>query len=92
MSDLFDWDLDKAAENLRNHGVSFDEAETAATSPLARFFPDPDHSLVEPRFWAIGYSSLGRLLVVVISFGGLKPRIISARRASKRERRVYEER
>lgn len=88
----FDWDPAKAAENVRVHGVSFEEAETAVTHPLARTFPDPGHSDTEPRFWTIGYSVLGRLLVVVTSEGGIRPRLISARRASKRERRVYEQR
>ena len=60
--------------------------------PLARIFPDPNHSTGEPRFWTICYSVEERMLVVVTSEGGTKPRIISARRATKRERRVYEQR
>jgi uncharacterized protein len=92
MSEYFDWDPDKAAANLRDHGVSFEAAETAALHPLARIFPDPDHSSREPRFWTVGYSNLGRLLLVVTSEGGIKPRIISAWRATKRERRDYERR
>lgn len=88
----YGWDPIKAAENLRIHGVSFDEAESALNDPLARMFPDSRHSTDEPRFWTIGYSNLWRLLVMVTSEGDHRPRIISARRATKRERRVYEQR
>ena len=86
----FDWDPDKAIENEWLHGVSFDEAETAVNHPLARTVPDPEHSGLEERFRTIGWSDLGRLLVVVTSEGGPRPRIISAWRATKRERREYE--
>ena len=88
----FDWDPDKAIENEWLHGVSFDEAETAVNHPLARTVPDPEHSGLEERFRTIGWSDLGRLLVVVTSEGGPRPRIISAWRATKRERNAYERR
>lgn len=88
----FDWDPDKAIENEWQHGVSFDEAETAVNSPLSRTVPDLEHSSMEDRWRTIGWSDLGRLLVVVTSEGGPRPRIISAWRATKRERNAYEKR
>ena len=88
----FDWDPDKAGENEWQHGVSFDEAETAVNHPLSRTVPDLEHSSLEERFRTIGWSDLGRLLVVVTSEGGPRPRIISARRATKRERNADEQR
>ena len=88
----FDWDPDKAIENEWQHGVSFDEAETAINSPLSRTVPDLEHSSMEDRWRTIGWSDLGRLLVVVTSEGGPRPRIISAWRATKRERNAYEQR
>jgi hypothetical protein len=88
----FDWDPDKATENEWQHGVSFDEAETAMNSPLSRTVPDLEHSSMEDRWRTIGWSDLGRLLVVVTSEGGPRPRIISAWRATKRERNAYEQR
>ena len=88
----FDWDPDKAIENEWQHGVSLDEAETAVNSPLSRTVPDLEHSSLEERFRTIGWSDLGRLLVVVTSEGGPRPRIISAWRATKRERNAYEQR
>jgi uncharacterized DUF497 family protein len=88
----FDWDPDKAIENDWQHGVSFDEAETAVNHALSRTVPDLEHSSLEERFRTIGWSDPGRLLVVVTSEGGLRPRIISAWRATKRERDAYEQR
>jgi uncharacterized DUF497 family protein len=85
----YTWDPDKARANLRKHGVSFEEAEAAAASPLARVFPDLEHP-EEERLLVFGYSPKGRLLLVVTSEGGPRPRIISAWRATKRERREYE--
>jgi hypothetical protein len=88
----FGWDPDKAIENDWQHGVSFDEAETAVNHPLSRTVPDPEHSSLEDRWRTIGWSDLGRFLVVVTSEGGPRPRIISAWRATKRERNAYEQR
>jgi hypothetical protein len=88
----YGWDPDKALENEREHGVSFDEAETAVDNRLSRTVPDLEHSSLEDRFRTIGWSDLGRLLVVVTSQGGRRPRIISAWRATKRERNAYERR
>lgn len=90
MSRSYDWDPEKAEANLRKHRVSFEEAQTVPDSRLARWFNDQAHSEAEERSWVIGPSTLGTLLVVVTSEGGPKPRIISAWRATKRERRAYE--
>ena len=88
----YTWDREKARANLAKHGVSFEEAKTVPDSRLARWFYDQAHSYGEERTWVIGPSSLGTLLLVVTSEGGPKPRIISAWRATKRERREYEAR
>jgi uncharacterized DUF497 family protein len=85
------WDPDKSRANLRKHDVSFEEAEAATESPLARFLPDLEHSM-EERLLVFGYSPQGRLLLVVTSESGPRPRIIAAWRATKRERREYEAR
>jgi len=88
----FEWDRRKAAANLCNHGVSFDEASTVFHEPLGRIFDDEDHSEDEPREIIIGHSAVGRLLL--ISFVERTEnviRIISARQSTKRERDDYEE-
>jgi len=86
----FEWDSEKAAENLRKHRVSFDEAATAFFDPLSRTIPDPDHSIGERRFITMGASSDGRLIVVAHTERGSTLRIISARLASASERKRYE--
>jgi uncharacterized DUF497 family protein len=86
-----DWDPAKAASNLRKHGVSFAEAATALADELSVTGADPDHSVRESRFVTLGVSSAGRLLVVSHTERGNTLRIISARPATKRERRIYEE-
>ena len=91
MRPAFHWDFHKAAENRRKHGISFEEAATAFDDPLAVTFPDPDHSENEDRWIMIGLSAFGRTLVVVHVERGPVIRIISARRADRRERREYEE-
>jgi uncharacterized DUF497 family protein len=91
MEFLFEWDPDKEAANRRRHGVSFDEAKTAFSDPLAVTMPDPDHSANETRFLLLGTSNHGRLLLVAHTDRGQRVRIISARPASRRERRTYEE-
>lgn len=88
----YTWDPEKARDNLAKHGVSFEEAKSVPDTDLARWFPDQAHSEDEERTWVIGPSSLGRLLLVVTSESGPRPRIISAWRATKRERREYERR
>jgi uncharacterized protein len=87
----FEWDAVKAAANLRKHGVSFEDAETVFADPLARFYPDQTPGTAEDRFVLLGQSALGLLLVVVHVERSSVIRIISAWKASKRERRIYEE-
>ena len=87
----FEWDPAKAARNLAKHGVSFDEASTVFGDPLAITFPDPDHSVGERRSLTFGVSVEGRLLVVNHTDRRGTVRIISARRAMRSERRIYEE-
>ena len=88
---LFVWDTAKAAENERKHGVTFREGATVFRDSSVVRIADPDHSEVEERFVALGYSKQSRLLVVVFTERGETIRIISCRQATKRERRIYEE-
>ena len=82
----YDWDADKEALNVARRGISFEEAESVLDRSTSMTTFDLSHSDDEPRFLTIDWSNRGRLLVVVTSEGGLRPRIISARRATKRER------
>jgi len=91
MSLEFEWDSRKAAANRRKHGATFEEAATVFGNPLAVVFADEDHSISERREMIIGYSDNNRLLLVAFTERGGKIRIISARHATKRERRDYEE-
>jgi uncharacterized DUF497 family protein len=91
MSLTFEWDEQKAEQNLRKHQVGFEEAKTIFGDPYAITIPDPHHSASESRYIDIGFSSRRRLLVVVYTERGPNIRIISCRRATRRERRVYEE-
>jgi len=87
----FEWDPKKEASNVSKHGVSFAEAQTAFTDEFARLIPDPDHSANEDRFILLGTSISSRLLVVCHCVrSGDTIRIISARKAQKQERNVYE--
>jgi uncharacterized DUF497 family protein len=88
----FDWDREKARVNLRKHGVSFEEAATVDADPYRRAWVDTSHERDDDRLGVIGYSRSGLLLVVITSERGPWPRIISARRATKRERREHEAR
>lgn len=87
----FIWDFAKAHANLRKHGVSFKEPATVFKDPLALVIPDPDHSDVESRWLLLGRSGRLRLVVVVHVERGEWIRIISARKATRRERVQYEE-
>jgi hypothetical protein len=87
----FEWDPDKAEAIQRKHGVSFEEASTVFGDPLSTAIHDPDHSEHEERMLLLGRSSAGNLLVVAHSERGDRIRLISARRANRRERRDYEE-
>jgi hypothetical protein len=87
----FEWDPIKAAISLRDHDVSFEEASTVFSDPLAMLMADPDHSIDGERFVLLGQSSQRTLLVVSFAERPLCTRLISAREATRRERRQYEE-
>ncbi len=87
----FEWDDEKAERNLQKHGVTFEEASTVFGDPLARTIHDPLHSEEEDRYVNLGQSQRGRLLVVVFTDREERIRIISARVATRRERKKYEE-
>ncbi len=87
----FEWDLPKAKTNLIKHGVSFDEGATVFLDQLALSGPDPDHSYDETRFVTFGVSSLGHLLAVSHTYRPAGIRLISARRVTRAERKMYEE-
>ena len=91
MTPEFEWDARKAEANLKNHGVSFEEALTVFADPLGKIFDDPDHSTGERRELIIGHSVEHRLVVVSFTERNTRTRIISARKATARERREYEE-
>ena len=86
----FEWDGSKSASNLKKHRVSFDEGVTVFYDPLAATFDDPDHSQDESRLVTVGYSAQGRLLVICHVERGGAVRLISARRATPRERKRHE--
>jgi uncharacterized DUF497 family protein len=88
---IFEWDPVKAETNVRRHGVTFDEASTIFGDPLNLLMADPDHSLDEERYLLLGMSNRRRLLVVAFAERPPRTRLISARRATRQERRRYEE-
>ena len=87
----FEWDSPMAETNVRKHGVTFDEAATVFLDELAISGSDPDHSVGEARYITFGMSSLGRLLAVSHAHRSGGMRIISARRVTRAERKIYEE-
>jgi len=87
----FEWDVQKARSNLSKHGVSFEAASTVFSDLASLTIPDPDHSLTERRYITMGRAFNGKLLVVVHTVRGDNVRVISARRASRKERKSYEE-
>jgi uncharacterized DUF497 family protein len=87
----FEWDDAKADANLRKHGVSFDEAGTVFGDPLAITYFDPAHSDEEDRFLTIGTSQEGRIIILSHTDRGERIRIISAREATRGERKGYED-
>ena len=92
MSELtFSWDDRKDRENQRKHGVSFEEATTAFADEHARLKHDPAHSRDEERFMLLGFSAKLRVLVVAHAYrqGETEIRIISARKATRNERKQY---
>jgi uncharacterized protein len=90
---VFEWDARKAAVNRRKHGVSFEEAATVFGDPDALDGPDLYHSERESRFLRLGHAATGRVLIVAYTVrrrdDGESIRIISARRASRKERAAY---
>ena len=88
----FEWDAHKALTNQVKHGLSFEEAMSVFTDPLARIFNDPDHSEAESREIIVGLSQKQRLLGVCFTERCAAVRIFSARKATKWERQDYEER
>jgi uncharacterized protein len=87
----FDWDPAKARDNLRKHGVSFEEARTVFSDDQAILIADPEHSDEEERFVLLGLSSTLRVLTVVHCYRASDEviRIISARKATRSERAQY---
>ena len=87
----FEWDAGKSASNREKHGVSFEEAASAFGDPLSSTILDPDSSGDETRFVLIGRTVFGRTVVVVHTDRGESTRLISARHATRGERRSYEQ-
>jgi uncharacterized protein len=87
----FEWDVRKAESNARKHGVTFEEASTVFGDPLSLLKPDPDHSNGGERYLLLGMSIQQRLIVVVFAETKTRTRLISARPATRREKRQYEE-
>lgn len=88
---IFEWDHGKCVANYQKHGVSFDEAKTVFADQFARLIADPDHSDEEDRFILLGASIHSRLLIVCHCVRLNETiRIISARKANRRERAMYE--
>ena len=87
----FEWNSAKAAANLSKHAVSFDEASTVFADDLAATGRDLDHTIDKSRFLTFGLSSKGRVLAVSHTDRGGVLRIISARPATPKERRIYED-
>ena len=87
----FEADPVKAAQNLKKHKVSFEEAASIFGDAMAYTFVDPDHSIGESRWLTFGMSRMGRVLAVIYTERRGKVRLISARIATKHERSIYEE-
>ena len=84
------WDTQKAVANIRHHGIEFSHAATVLDDPMAITIEDTRHG--EQRFVTIGADILGRVLVAVYAYSGEEEiRLISARRATPKERRIYEQ-
>ena len=86
----FEWDPNKATSNLTKHDISFHEASTVFGDPLALTFPDPDHSRGETRYITIGESIQRRMLIISHTDLGQRIRIISARKVTRQERKIYD--
>ncbi|MBF0200628.1 MAG: BrnT family toxin [Desulfamplus sp.] len=91
MDFIFEWDENKAERNKRDHKISFDEAQTVFLDDLSLMKIDTDHSETEERLLIIGNSIKNRIIVVSHAERGDNIRIISARKATRNERKQYEE-
>lgn len=91
MSLIFEWDEEKAKQNFRNHKVSFDEAQTVFLDLLSITVLDAEHSKTELRFRIVGMANTRSVLVVSFTERSQVIRLISARKATRSERKVYEE-
>jgi uncharacterized DUF497 family protein len=91
MSLTFEWNEEKARTNLKKHGVSFDEAKSLFNDPFLMTFPDPAHSVAETRYVSIRLSAQGHVLVVSHTDRAMNIRLIGCRKATRTERRAYEE-
>lgn len=92
MSFRFEWDKEKAEENIEKHGLSFEEAITVFGDPYSLTIHDPDHSIGEDRYVDLGESVSGKILVVVYTERGENIRVISCREATASEQSQYEQR
>lgn len=88
---VYEWDSGKAAANLKKHRIAFAEAATVFLDPLAVTYQDPDHSEGEQRYVTIGQSTRGRVILVAHLDRGDRVRIISARRATRKEAHEFRE-
>jgi uncharacterized DUF497 family protein len=86
----FEWDDEKAESNLKKHGVGFEEAATIFNDPNIATISDPDHSEDEERYVSVGKSFIERLLTVIHAFRKERIRLISARKATKAEKKKYD--
>jgi len=86
---MFEWDQNKEAKNIRKHKVSFDEAATIFDDPMFITVIDEEHSIDEQRYITIGLSTYGQLLMVAHTDRQGKIRLISARKATKKEEKLY---
>ncbi len=90
MALLFEWDNEKAINNVKKHGVNFDEAKSVFYDTFALISLDVEHSITEERFSIIGYSKSNRILFISYTEKNEIIRIISARKTTKNERLFYE--
>ena len=87
----FEWNNNNATENLKKHGVSFNEVSTMFSDPLAITYADPEHSIEEYCYLTFGHSAMNQLIVVAHADRDDKIRLISAREMTQRERKDYEQ-
>lgn len=88
---IFEWDDNKNKTNQVKHGVAFEEAETVFFDEKAIEFDDPDHSIDEERFLLLGFSQTLKIMIVCHCYRDDESivRIISARKATKKEQKAY---